>query len=409
MPAFPWASDSPAAAEHADLSLDANDQAAMQTFLKRLVQTPSHSTHEGQVAQLIVDELASFGMTDVTVDRAGNVIARLGSGNGPTLLYDAHMDTVEPTGAGWLYDPYSAEVREEVLYGLGACDMKGSIAALVYAAKRLIQTDTRLNGTLLLTFVVQQEPCEGCGVQALLNEMDIKPDYVLLGEPSNMQIMRGHRGRVMFKVDVQGRSAHASNPKQGHNAITDAARLIFGLDLLTADLPVDPFLGPGTMAVTHIESHAPGLNAVPDSCTFYVDRRLTLGETPTRAQIQIDSVIEREGIKASVEVLNYQAASYTGEVLKIQEAFPAWALDKEHPLIGQLRQVVEVVCGNSPSVGHWPFSTDGVHTMGELGIPTVGFGPGNPQLAHTSEEHMHLKDVVEAAHVYALFAARLLS
>jgi putative selenium metabolism hydrolase len=212
----------------------------------------------------------------------------------------------------------------------------------------------------------------------------------------------------MFKVAVQGRSAHASNPEQGHNAITDAARLVFGLDLLTADLPLDPFLGPGTMVVTHIESHAPGLNAVPDSCTFYVDRRLTLGETPTRAQIQIESVIQREGIEARVGILNYQAASYTGEILKVQEAFPAWALDKEHPLIDQLRQVVETVCSHSPTIGHWPFSTDGVHTKGDLGIPTVGFGPGNPLLAHTAEEHMHLKDVVEAAHVYALFAARLL-
>ena len=220
--------------------------------------------------------------------------------------------------------------------------------------------------------------------------------------------MRGHRGRVMFKVDVLGRSAHASNPEQGHNAITDAARLIFGLDLLSADLPVDPFLGPGTMAVTHIESHAPGLNAIPDSCTFYVDRRLTLGETPTRAQVQIESVIEREGIEASVEVLTYRAPSYTGEIIGVDEAFPAWALDKEHPLISQLRQVIETACNHTPSVGHWPFSTDGVHTMGDLGIPTVGFGPGNPQLAHTPEEHMHLKDLVDAAHVYAMFAAHIL-
>ena len=408
MPAFPWASGSLSAAEHADLSLSADDQTAMLAFMEQLVQTPSHSTQEGRVAQLIVDELVSIGVSDVTVDRTGNVIARLGTGNRPILLYDAHMDTVQPASAGWLYDPYSAEIREGVLYGLGACDMKGSIAALVYGIKRLIDKAVPLNGTLMLAFVVQQEPCEGCGIRALLDEIDIKPDYVLLGEPSNLQIMRGHRGRVMFKVDVVGRSAHASNPEQGHNAITDAARLIFGLDLLSADLPVDPFLGPGTMAVTHIESHAPGLNAIPDSCTFYVDRRLTLGETPTRAQVQIESVIEREGIEASVEVLTYRAPSYTGEIIGVDEAFPAWALDKEHPLISQLRQVIETACNHTPSVGHWPFSTDGVHTMGDLGIPTVGFGPGNPQLAHTSEEHMHLKDLVDAAHVYAMFAAHIL-
>ena len=155
MPAFPWASGSLSAAEHADLSLSADDQTAMLAFMERLVQTPSHSTQEGRVAQLIVDELVSIGVSDVTVDRTGNVIARLGTGNRPILLYDAHMDTVQPASAGWLYDPYSAEIREGVLYGLGACDMKGSIAALVYGIKRLIDKAVPLSGTLMLAFVVQ--------------------------------------------------------------------------------------------------------------------------------------------------------------------------------------------------------------------------------------------------------------
>ena len=408
MPAFLWANDSLPASQQAQLNLTADERAAMLDFLRRLVQTPSHSTQEGTVAQIIIDELKAVGIPDVTVDRTGNVIARLGSGEGPTLLFDAHMDTVEPTGSGWRYDPYSAQVEDGMLYGLGSCATKSSIAAIVYAAKRLVESEALHNGRLIMAFVVQQEPCEGCGIRALLADADIAPDYVLLGDPSHMQIMRGHRGRVMFKVTVRGRSSHASNPEQGHNAITDAARLIFGIDLMSADLPGDPFLGPGTVVVTHIESHAPGLNAIPDTCTFYVDRRLTLGETPTRAQVQIESVVGREGIDATLEILSYEAASYTGYVVGDQEAFTAWALDANHPLIAELRQAIETVQNQTPRVGHWPFSTDGVYTMSERGIPTVGFGPGDPALVHTAEERVSEQDVINAAHIYALFVSQIL-
>lgn len=408
MPAFSWASDSLPASQQAQLDLTTDERAAMLGFLRRLVQTPSHSTQEGAVAQIIIDELKAVGIPEVTVDATGNVIARLGSGEGPTLLFDSHMDTVEPTGSGWPYDPYSAQAQDGMLYGLGSCAAKGSIAAMVYAAKRLIESDVTLNGMLILAFVVQQEPCEGCGIRALLTEAGIEPDYVLLGAPSHMEIMRGHRGRVMFKVTVRGRSSHASNPEQGHNAITDAARLIFGIDLMSADLPSDPFLGPGTVVVTHIESHAPGLNAIPDTCTFYVDRRLTLGETPTRAQVQIESVVQREGIDATLEILSYEAASYTGRVVGDEEAFTAWALNENHPLVAELRQAIESVQNQTPRIGYWPFSTDGVYTMSERGIPTVGFGPGDPLLVHTAEERVSEQDVIKAAHVYALFVAQLL-
>jgi putative selenium metabolism hydrolase len=184
--------------------------------------------------------------------------------------------------------------------------MKGSIASVTYAAKRLVETDVELNGSLILAFVVQEERCEGCALKLMVEEEGIRPDWVILAEPSDLTIRRGHRGRVLFKVMVRGKSSHGSRPDLGENAITAAVRLIFSIDLLAAGLANDPFLGPGTLAVTHIESQGASANAIPDACTFYIDRRLTLGETATRAQMQIEASSSVR-IQASVEIMEYDS------------------------------------------------------------------------------------------------------
>jgi len=378
-------------------------------FTQRLIQTPSLSTQEGAVAELLVTQLKELGFPNVHVNAMGSVIATLGNGNGPTLLYDAHMDTVEAaTPEHWTHPPHAGVIENGVLYGLGAIDMKSSLASMVYGAQALLPYQDQLNGTLVLAFVVQEEPCEGLAIRYLVEEDGIRPDYVLLGEPTNLQISRGQRGRVMFKVSVEGKSSHGSQPALGQNAIYAAARLVFAIQLMADDLPKDPFLGPGTIAVTKIESQGPSLNAIPDLCKVYVDRRLTLGETVAAAEGQLESVIRRESIPASVQITTYREPSYTGLVRVAREAHPAWVLDRAHPLVAALYQTIHAVRGTSPEIVHWPFSTDGVYTMGEANIPTVGFGPGDPNLAHTTQEYVRLEDLKTAAHVYAGLAAAVL-
>lgn len=406
MHVFPFHSSSSYARKN--FALDAEEREQLTGFLRRLVQTPSHPTEEGDVAALVAQELRNVGVEDVRVDRAGNVIGRVGSGEGPQILFDAHMDTVIPSETGWAHDPYAADVENGILYGLGACDMKGALAAMVYAAKRLVDAQIELKGTAVFAFVVQEEPCEGCALRDYVEEAGVRPDWVVLGEPSNLRIMRGHRGRVMFRITVHGKSSHASSPHLGQNAIAAAARLVFGIDLEAGELGNDAFLGPGTVAVTHIASQAPSLNAIPDTCVLYVDRRLTAGETPTRAQSQIETVIQREGIDADVEIVAYSAQSYTGHELHTREAFNAWVLGEDHPLLKAARSAVQQVEGLEVSVGHWTFSTDGVYSMGEAQIPTVGLGPGDPELAHTVRECVPLKAVAQAAEVYARMAALML-
>jgi len=384
------------------------DSEAMIAFAQRLVRAPSLSTHEGQAAALMAHEMRQVGF-EVSVDRMGNVIGRMGAGQGKKLLLDGHLDTVDVGDpASWSHDPYGGEIYQGALYGRGACDMKGALAAMVYAGKMLADSGVALDGDLYVVGVVQEEPCEGLAIRHVIEQEGLRPDWVVLGEPTNLQLARGQRGRIELRVDVQGKSCHASTPARGVNAIYGAARVIVGLEMMALQLNQDSFLGKGSIAVTEITSMAGSRNAIPDACSLIIDRRLTTGETEAKALSEIRRVFTREGIKASVEVTDYHAVSYTGYPCEARQYFPYWATAESEPLLGAAAGAIERVLGYAPHVGKWEFSTDGVYTAGAAGIPTVGFGPGEERYAHTVEEQIRLADIEAAAKVYAELAARLL-
>jgi putative selenium metabolism hydrolase len=211
-----------------------------------------------------------------------------------------------------------------------------------------------------------------------------------------------------MKVTVRGRAAHASSPELGSNAIHHAARLIFGLELLAARLATDPFLGQGTLAVTEIDSQAASRNAVPDCCTFYIDRRLTLGETERKALAEVQSIIGTEELDAQVQVTDYQATSYTGYRCQARNAFPAWVMPEDHSLVQSAVRAIRETLGFRPRLRPYIFSTDGAYSAGVANIPTVGFGPGEERYVHTLDEQVRLNDVADAARVYARLAVELL-
>jgi putative selenium metabolism hydrolase len=389
--------------------LPTTDRQALTLFLQDLVRIPSLSCQEQAVAERLAAEMRAVGFDEVWTDRIGNVVGRIGPESGPKLLYNGHMDTVgvgDP--AGWTRDPFGAEVEDGALYGRGSSDMKGPLASLIYGAKVLIDNGVKLAGPLYVVGAVQEETCEGHAMSVLVEEEGISPDWVVLAEPSNLQVTRGHRGRMEMHVTVRGQSSHASMPDQGKNAIYGAARIIFSLELLADMLAVDSFLGKGTLAVTRIQNTGGSKNVIPDSCTFVVDRRLTLGETEAKALAEVESVIAREEMKAEVRLAEYEYTSYTGYLCGGVEHYPAWVVPENHPLVQATVRAVRGVVGERPSIGKWDFSTDGVYTMGVAGIPTVGIGPGDERQAHTADEHIRLDDCYTAAQIYAQLAMELL-
>ncbi len=268
--------------------LSSADTDALARLAQDLVRTPSVSGRESAVAALITGTMRQFGFHEVWTDRIGNVIGRYGTGQGPQVLYDAHMDTVDVgSRSAWRRPPFGGEIEDGVLYGRGATDMKGGLAALIYSVKLLADRHTRLRGDLFVACVVQEEQCEGMAVRTLIEEDGLQPDYVVLAEPTNMGVYLGHRGRVEIQVTTYGRAHHSAAPDQGVNAISGAARLVFGMELLASQLLSDPPLGQGTLAVTNIASTGSSNTAIPDRCCLLIDRRLTLGETEARAIAEI--------------------------------------------------------------------------------------------------------------------------
>jgi len=391
-------------------ALSEKDQQATVRFLQDLIRTPSLSHHEGDVAHRIVEEMRRVGFADVRIDRIGNVIGRVGPANGaPCLLYNGHMDTVGVgDSAAWSRGPFGGEIVGGVLYGRGACDMKGAIAAMVYGAKLLLDSGTPLTGPLYVVGIAQEEPCEGLAMRVLVEEEGLRPDFVVLGEATDLHLSRGQRGRMEIKVTAKGRASHGSAPHRGDNAIYKAARLICELAAMADDLPTHPEMGRATLAVTFIENTGGSRNVIPDSCSFYIDRRLVLGETAASALAPIRDLVKRSGIAAEVCITEHVSTSWTGYACRAPEYYPAWLIDTDHPLVRTAVRTVEETLSYTPELRQWDFSTDGVYTQGTAGIPTIGFGPGEERYAHTVDDQIRLDDVFKAATVYAHLAAAVL-
>jgi putative selenium metabolism hydrolase len=226
--------------------------------------------------------MRALGFDAVQVDGFGNVLGRMGDGPAVVAL-DGHLDTV---GVGdrstWTRDPYAGTVEDGVLYGRGASDQSGGFAAAVYGA-RIAKDLGLLDGvSLWVTGTVMEEDCDGLCWQFILREGVLKPDVVVITEPTALRVYRGHRGRMEIEVRTQGRSAHGSAPERGSTPSTRWPPIVADIEALNDALAAgaDPFLGKGSVTIAAVRSTSPSLCAVADSCTIHLDRRLTTGETP---------------------------------------------------------------------------------------------------------------------------------
>ena len=373
-------------------------------FTREIIAIPSFSGKEEKVVRRIANEMERLGYDEVRIDGLGNVLGRVGSGP-KVLAIDGHCDTV---GVGnpdlWRVDPFAAEVKDGILYGRGASDQKSGVASAVYAGRLLRELGVPDGLTLWVVASVQEEDCEGLPWKFIIEEDGLKPDAVLLTEPTNLNIYRGHRGRLEIKVQTEGISCHGSAPERGVNAIYRMAPIVQEIAELHARLADDPFLGKGSVAVTDIRSTSPSLCAVPDSCTIHLDRRLTAGETIESSLREVEELPAFRKAEARAWVPEYAAPSWTDRTYPMQSYFPTWVLPEKHPLLHTAVSVYRKLFGEEPAVGKWTFSTNGVATMGLYGIPTFGFGPGNEVHAHSPEDQVPVAHLPRAAAFYAQFA-----
>jgi putative selenium metabolism hydrolase len=370
-------------------------------FAQDIVRTKSYSGHEENLVRLLENKMKELGFDEVIIDKTGNIIGRVGSGK-TKILYDAHIDTVEAEDReNWHYDPFGGEIIDGKLYGRGSTDEKAAMAPMIYGAKILKDIGIPEDISLYISGTVQEEVCDGLTIGYLIEEV-VKPDFVVLCEPTSLDVYRGHRGRVEVSITTKGKSAHAAHPNRGDNAIYKMAKTVVNIEKLTETFREDPFLGKGTAVVSIIESKSPSINSVPYESTIYIDRRLTIGETKESAISEFKTTfVDKENTE--INVLTFKDKSWTGREISQEKYFPTWVLEEDHPLVkAGFEAAKKARPGEDVKVSRWVFSTNGVTTMGRYHIPSIGFGPGEEWLAHAVDEYVRVSDLPKAAKFYAM-------
>ena len=381
-------------------------------FLRDIVAIPSMESKIGPVGECIQAEMRKLSYEEVRFDKMGNTIGRIGDGP-QVIVYDSHIDTVSVGDPSeWEWDPFGGKVEGDLLYARGACDEKGSTPGMVYGLA-IARDLGLLDGYTVYYFGNMEEECDGIAPNTFVEvDPQIKPDFVVIGEPTRMQIYRGHKGRIELKITAHGRSAHAASHYLGDNAVYKMMSIITQIRELDRrmrfGMGYHPVQGYPSIAVTDVSARTASLNAVPDQFTIYLDRRLTLNEPRDEVIETIHGLIpDYLQDEIHVEELFYDTPSYTGFVFPVSKFYPPWLLEETHPLTRAGQGTIEALWGEKRLLGTWDFSTNGTYWAGKAGIPSIGFGPGDEKTAHMRNENVPLNEVVDATEFYALLPSML--
>lgn len=365
-------------------------------FYRRAVRVRSYSDEEGDMARLLTEQMRELDFDQVCIDGAGNAVGRVG--DGPRILhFDGHMDTVRVQDAGdWRADPFGAELVDGMVLGRGSVDMKGGLAAAVYAAALAKRAGLLEGKTVYVTGSVCEEYCDGVCLEHFYRHSGLRPDVCVICEPSANTITLGHTGKVQARIKTHGVSAHGSAPEKGVNAVYEMAEIISRVEALHQRLRAVP--GAGSVVLSHISCVTASLNAVPSQCEIYLDRRLRPGESVDQVWGELDALVS--GRRASWERGTLRRTSWTGAELVYEPAHEPWRIAEDAPLTLRCREAYEAVFGAAPArYGFWDFGTNAVVPV-SMGVPTIGFGPGDYKLAHMTDERCDPREVEDACRFY---------
>ncbi len=369
--------------------------------LSKLIKIKSLSSKEKDVIFELKRMMEEAGFDEVKIDELGNIIGRIGSGK-KIIAIDGHIDTVDLGNLqNWNFDPLGGEIKDGFVQGRGSVDQKGGPIAAITAGRILKELGLTNDVTLLVTGTVMEEDCDGLCWKYLVEEENVRPDCVIVTEPTNMNIYRGHRGRMEIEVSFFGISAHGSAPERGKNAIYMASRAALEIEKLNERLAFDEFLGKGSVTISEFVSSSPSLCAVADFAKIHLDRRLTWGENKELVVKQVEEIVK--DMNAKVEVIYYDETAFTGLKYGMEKYYPTWKLEESHSVIQTGIKVFTELFNEKPVVDKWTFSTNGISINGMYGIPVIGFGPGNEVMAHAPNEKVPVEHLVKASAFYALF------
>jgi putative selenium metabolism hydrolase len=376
----------------------------------KMIQTPSVTGQEKELVTLLKREMMSLGYDTVTIDCMGNIIGKIqGKGNGKTVLMDGHLDTVSIANrSSWSVEPFGAEVKNGRIYGRGSSDMKGALAAMIFAGAQL-KEEGGCAGDIYVSGTVYEEIAEGYSLGAVLDYTT--PDVVVIGEATNLNLNIGQRGRAQIVLKTFGVPAHSANPEKGINAVMHMMKLIDHIQHIS--LPKCPVLGSAELVLTDIiSSPYPGASVIPEMCTATFDRRLLTGETKESVLEPIQKIITKlmkqdPNFKAEVGIDSVAINTYLKHK-GIHESFvPAWLLDQSSDMVNHA--ITALHEGGLPNtrIGTYSFCTNGSRSAGIQHIPTLGFGPSAESQAHVVDEYIEIEQMVQACNGYMALAKAL--
>lgn len=371
---------------------------------QEMIKNKSVSGQEGNVVEAIKKGLKELGYDECFVDSYGNIIGHIkGKKPGKKLLFDGHIDTVPvPDESKWTHAPFKGEIVDGKIYGRGTSDMKGQTSAMIAAAAYFAEDiDRNFEGDIYVAGVVHEEIFEGVSARKISEA--IKPDYVIIGESSELNLKIGQRGRAEIVIETFGKPAHSANPEKGINAVYKMAKVIEKIQEIEA--PEHEVLGKGILVLTDIKSSPyPGASVVPDYCRATFDRRLLVGETKESVLAPIKALLEelrKEDNELNVKV-SYaigKEVCYTGEKIEGERFFPGWLYEENDEFVQAAYKGLKSA-GIDAKITQYSFCTNGSHYAGEKGIKTIGFGPSKENLAHTIDEYIEQEQLFMGAEGY---------
>ncbi len=380
--------------------IDAN---GLERLLQSLVRVQTLSGEEKPAVEIAGEEMRRLGFDEVSDDENGSLIGIVnGSKPGPTLLLDAHCDTVGVApGVNWQHNPFGGEIVDGRMYGRGTSDMKGALAAMIHAAGAANRF--QLAGRVAVSATVMEEVMEGVALGTVMEI--INPDYVVIGEATNLQLCHSGRGRAEIHIETIGKPSHSSNPQLGINAVELMMEVVTAIKSLP--MGSDPTVGKGLMVLTDIISDPyPGYSVTPSRCRVTYDRRLLPSDTMDNILAAIQRLPAMQ--QGTVTIAQGQHTTYTGAVLRAPKFVPAWKFDADHELVQKaLKGLYQV--GIESQLSAYQFCTNGAHSAGIAGVPTIGFGPSTEGHAHIMDEHIELADLHTAARGYLSIIHSLLA
>jgi putative selenium metabolism hydrolase len=382
------------------------------TFLQEAVRIPSVSCSEGRVVDFLRERLVGLGFDESKVDEMGNVygILRGKKGDqGKTLLYNGHVDHVPP---GDMEEPYSAKIVDgrrfgvegEVIYGRGTADMKAGIVSMIMGAVIAKEIVGDLSENVTITGVVMEDVTPGHpGPKFLMQNDKLHADAVIITESTNLNLNVGHRGSSLIVITFSGRSCHASQPSRGTNALYHAAKFVSKFESLSKSFPSHAVLGHPTAAITELKVYPGALNVIPDRCDVFIDYRYTPEYEPKNLVKEIENLIahlksEDKSVLAEVSVLKKHLKSHTGFEFDIDSINLPFYTNPDESIVKIGADALNAINRRS-EIGTWIFGTDGAY-FANLGIPTIGIGPGEERFAHTLKEHVKVTDLLQATKIY---------